>query len=114
MLAGYPPFSGSNPISIMKKHCQEPAPDIGLSDVELPVGLAGIVGRSLQKEPSQRYESMLEMKQDLDSVLSGRGSSVGRRPKQVGSMASRDTIIAVSGSVVFIVLMIILVIVFVK
>ncbi len=75
-LTGRPPFIAENPLGLIHLHSQQvPEPPSRFTS-KLPLGLDEILMRSLDKEPDQRYQTMLELKKDLELVLQQRGAEV--------------------------------------
>lgn len=72
MLAGAPPFSGTNKIAVLQAQVQQQAPPIEkVARQPIPKPLARMIGRMLEKDPSKRQSSMVEVLQDLDAILQG-------------------------------------------
>ncbi len=71
MLTGQPPFSGESPVAVAYQHVQEPAalPSSGNPDID--PGLERIVMRAMDKVPEARYQSALELREDLLRYLRG-------------------------------------------
>ena len=69
MLGGKPPFSGSNPMSLMYAHCHEPPPPLGELRPDCPDQLRAVVERMLEKQAADRWPSM-------DDMLSAMGLKV--------------------------------------
>jgi len=67
MLAGRPPFSGEDNISLLRRHVESPAPDIREFAPETPEPLRGVVANLLAKSAKERYP---HVKETLE-VLSG-------------------------------------------
>lgn len=55
MLCGQPPFRGSNPLSVLKRVCEEPARPLTEIVPGIPPELNAIVHRLLAKRPDERY-----------------------------------------------------------
>jgi eukaryotic-like serine/threonine-protein kinase len=75
MLTGEKPFRAREPIAIVKKHLEEPAPrlaDVTPGDYG---ALEAIVARALAKSPADRFPSALAMVEALDAAVSGRAVS---------------------------------------
>lgn len=68
IFTGKVPFTGDSAINIGFKHVKEPCPSLKSVQPELPDTLARIVDRLLQKEPSHRYQSVAELRRDLQSL----------------------------------------------
>lgn len=79
-LSGTPPLTGEHPLSVIEKHLNvmpRPLSSFTLSKSErLPPGLEKVVFKSIQKDPSQRFQTMLEFEQALQLVLDGRESEL--------------------------------------
>lgn len=69
-LTGRPPFQGTNALAVLHKHLSEeatPMAQVGMRTANADL-LDPIVLRCLAKEPAKRYQSMLELKQDLEQL----------------------------------------------
>ncbi len=73
-LAGYPPFSGNNPIEIALRHLQEEPPP--LPD-DVPPAAQHLVMRAMAKDPAERYPSA--------SALAAAARSVARSAGPAGT-----------------------------
>ncbi|CAN5712986.1 Stk1 family PASTA domain-containing Ser/Thr kinase [soil metagenome] len=71
MLTGAPPFAGDSPLSIAYKHVREDPTPPSRANPDVPQGLDAIVMKAMAKNPDNRYDSALDLKQDLDRFLSG-------------------------------------------
>ncbi len=61
MLVGERPFRGPTNTNYMKQHCLDPAPDLRDEWPEVPMTLAEVVARLLQKDPAQRFQTGQEL-----------------------------------------------------
>ena len=61
MLAGHPPFDGTNMPEIARQHLNTPPPPLGEIRSDLPPGLEKVVMRCLEKLPEDRFVSMDEL-----------------------------------------------------
>lgn len=61
MLAGEPPFTGTNTPALLVKHLAEVPVPVGLRRPDTPYELADIVMRLLEKSPEHRFQSAGEM-----------------------------------------------------
>ncbi|MFJ8045146.1 serine/threonine-protein kinase [Kitasatospora sp. NPDC096147] len=59
-LTGAPPFRREDDLALLWAHLHDEAPSVRELRPDLPVGLDGVLGRALAKEPEQRYGSCLE------------------------------------------------------
>jgi eukaryotic-like serine/threonine-protein kinase len=78
-LTGEPPFEGDNPQMLVQQHLNDPpvpmrrrAPTLGI-----PEEAERIVGKALQKEPAQRYQSMSALREELLRYLRSQGVASG-------------------------------------
>lgn len=71
-LAGYPPFSGTNPIEIALRHLQDEPPP--LPD-DVPIGAQQFVMRAMAKDPSARFESGAAMAAAARTVMRSAGTA---------------------------------------
>jgi hypothetical protein len=80
LLAGGPPFGGSDVGSVLRKVADEPAPAVRTYRADVPRDLEAIVAKCLRKDPQDRYPSALAVAADLQRFLDGEpvGSRRGR------------------------------------
>jgi beta-lactam-binding protein with PASTA domain/predicted Ser/Thr protein kinase len=72
MLTGKPPFEADSPLALALKHVNEaPTPPSEICE-DIPASMEAITLKALSKRPDMRYQSALEMKEDLDRALQGR------------------------------------------
>ncbi len=71
MLTGRPPFLGDSPMAVAFQHVSTEALAPSSLNPDVPPELDAVVMKALRKDPSARYQSAEEMRQDLLSVLSG-------------------------------------------
>lgn len=66
-LTGAPPFHGDSALSLMMKHQSEDAQTLKEASLgrEFPEVLESIVRKAMAKDPDQRYQSLLDVAQDL-------------------------------------------------
>src|SRR5262249_7194155 len=84
MATGERPFKGDTNVSIMSSILKDtPAPVTDLTP-RLPAELGKIVRRTLAKDPSRRYQTAVDLRNELEElkleVDSGLTTSVGRAP----------------------------------
>lgn len=90
MLTGRPPFTGDSPMSVAFQHVSTEAPPPASLNPDVPQSLNDVVMKALRKDPTARYQSAAEMRQDLISVL--HGDTVVIPPVPVGNgVGSRDS-----------------------
>lgn len=86
MASGKLPFDADNFMGILTQHMyQAPVPIRALvPPQDIPPGLEAIIMKCLSKKPEQRYQTMLELAEDLDKVTKG------LVPEAVGEMMARS------------------------
>ncbi len=77
MVVGEPPFVGNTPVAIAYKHVQEPAPRAISRNANVPPALDSIIGRLLQKAPTDRYPAAEEVRADLRRFQEGQPLAAG-------------------------------------
>ncbi|SOB92704.1 serine/threonine-protein kinase [Ureibacillus xyleni] len=70
LLTGELPFSGESAVSIALKHLQSETPSLRAFDASIPQSLENVVLKATAKNPDHRYNSVEEMAEDLQTVLS--------------------------------------------
>lgn len=74
-IVGEPPFCGKNPMETMFKQIHEPPLPIAkgaLPDTSVANGLKTVISRALQKCPTERYQSMNSLLNDIALIKSGK------------------------------------------
>ncbi len=72
LLAGRLPFIGTNQAEIFRKIVDEEPPRLRKVDPALPKEMEGIIQRCMERDVLQRYDSALELAEDLERYLAGR------------------------------------------
>jgi serine/threonine-protein kinase len=72
MLAGRPPFPGSNAPVVVERHAIEELPDIHQFRERVPEGLGHVLAKALVKERERRYENPSLLVADLEAVTKDR------------------------------------------
>ncbi len=70
MLAGQPPFSGENALSILNQHVTRPVPPLSERATHLPAGLDSAFEQGLAKDPGERPASCRALLDSLATHLS--------------------------------------------
>jgi eukaryotic-like serine/threonine-protein kinase len=71
LLGGRRPFLGDNPTAVMLRILNDEPPDLNGLAPGLPPPLVAIVGRALQKNPAQRYQTAKELAADVVALRAG-------------------------------------------
>jgi serine/threonine protein kinase len=72
VLAGRPPFLGSNPVSVIRQASETRAPKLRSLAPALDRDLETICARCLERDPAVRYQSAGDLAADLERWLDGR------------------------------------------
>lgn len=72
LLSGVPPFEGRTPIQVMMAHQNTPPKPINERCSHIPCDLAAITMRCLEKDPADRFESVLDLEKALGQCISAR------------------------------------------
>ncbi|MFL5490424.1 MAG: serine/threonine-protein kinase, partial [Gemmatimonadales bacterium] len=85
MLSGKPPFTGPTPQAILASQVTQTPAALDQMRPELPPDLAGIIMRSLEKDPEHRWSSAEEMLSRLEQLTVIRRGRL-RKPLLAGAM----------------------------
>ncbi len=69
MLAGAPPFEAHNTMALISKHITIQAPQLTGIREQVPSGIADAVARALEKDPADRFPTIREFAQALETAL---------------------------------------------
>ncbi len=72
LLTGRLPFIGNNHAEILRRIVDEDCPPLRKIDPTLPKELEGIIQHCMERDVLRRYDSALELAQDLERYLTGR------------------------------------------
>ena len=86
MLAGEPPFSGTNTQAIVARHMAEPPPPLQVIRPRLPYGIVTQIERALAKVPADRYPSVSAFLEDLGSEVVSPAVRIRRRRMAVAAV----------------------------
>ncbi|CAJ1178209.1 serine/threonine protein kinase [Companilactobacillus crustorum] len=69
LLTKHVPFTGDTAVTVALKHSKEEIPDLKKIDPNIPQPLENAVLKATAKDPDQRYQSVKEMRDDLNTCL---------------------------------------------
>jgi eukaryotic-like serine/threonine-protein kinase len=69
MLTGKVPFPGENFVAVAMKHIQEPSPSVLDSRGDVPLRVAEMIDRALEKDPEQRFATMDAFADEIEANL---------------------------------------------
>ena len=81
MFTGTLPFRASNPLSVMVRRVHEDAPSASQARPGMPPWLSAVILRAMQRDPTERYQTVAELVRDLDRQRASRARRrrLGRR-----------------------------------
>ena len=82
MVGGHLPFTGETVVEIIKKHCMEPPPPLGVLRPATPPALVAVVERALSKSPEDRFPSVVEFAGAFENATGAAGLKVAERPAE--------------------------------
>ncbi|MGI9042439.1 MAG: protein kinase domain-containing protein [Gemmatimonadales bacterium] len=94
MLAGHPPFQGSNRV-VVSKHLAERPAAIDRVRADCPAPLAAAVMKALEKQPGERWQTGEELRQAL---AAGRPTPRGPRNRRRGMLTAGAVVLAALGA----------------
>ncbi len=71
ILTGATPYSGKNTREVLDKVIHTDPEPVLKADVDIPPELAGICTRAIQRDPRQRYQSAMELAEDVRRFITG-------------------------------------------
>ena len=69
LITGTIPFKGENAVEIALKHMKENIPNLTDFDPEIPQAVENIILKACAKNPKNRYDSILDMRDDIRTCL---------------------------------------------
>lgn len=104
MCTGRAPFSAESNMAVMKQICDEPPASLSALRPDLPAGIAGLIGRLLAKQPTERPQSAREVADELAAMLEAyeagtlqSGAAGGSSSRRGGSTPWRRLGLATAG-----------------
>ncbi len=80
MLTGDPPFTGENPVAVAVKQVnEEPVPPSRINP-HIPPALEAVVMKAMAKRPEDRYQSVEDMREDIQRVQEGGAPTLAMTP----------------------------------
>lgn len=96
LVEGRPPFVGSTPENVIRRAIRAESTPPSVRD-----DLASIIGKSMEREPEDRYRSALELAEDLERFLSDRPVSARKTSqlRRICRLARRHSLATLCGGV---------------
>lgn len=100
-LTGRPPFHGDTALAIARKHSEVPAPPLREAnpDRDYSENVEQVIRRCLEKNPSDRYSSILELANDLQIDITGTNQESTLTSEQVAAAGMAQNSGVVTSSV---------------
>jgi len=89
MIAGQPPFDGESSASFLAKQLTVPPPTLRRTRGDVPPELAGIVARTLEKDPARRFQSAADLSRALVGALPTAARDQVKAPRRFLDVARR-------------------------
>jgi serine/threonine protein kinase/Rieske Fe-S protein len=91
LLSGQPPFTGSDPLDVVKQHVERPVPSLRALCPDVPVALESVVNQALERDPARRFQRASELAEAFDQVSRGAtGPIVGLNERIKPTSRQRD------------------------
>ena len=68
LIVGRPPYEAATTTGILMRHIEDPVPNAHAANKEVPLAVAGIIGRMMAKNAGDRYQNYNELLSDLDMI----------------------------------------------
>ncbi|MAT82189.1 MAG: serine/threonine protein kinase [Phycisphaerae bacterium] len=91
MVTGRVPFTGKNPSEVMRRHLKAPLTRPDDLNPSLSPGFCQVIEMMLAKDPSDRYESMTDLLEDLELVQRGDSPHFAKPAVDLSSLAVNIT-----------------------
>jgi serine/threonine-protein kinase len=88
LLCGELPFTGANQLALLHHLHFNPPRDLRELRPEVPDSLAGLISRTLEKEPAKRVQSMAEVASELRRIAREQEMSLSQEPGMVPTLGS--------------------------
>jgi len=86
MLTGEIPFTADSQVGVAMKHVNEELPDVQTRRPEVSSAVALVVERSTAKTPAERYQTIEEMEDDLETALEVEAARTGSTTAEATSV----------------------------
>jgi serine/threonine-protein kinase len=94
LLTGTPPFVASSTPGVLAAHLTTPPPRVSSRRREVPAALEAVVGRCLEKDPANRWQSAQEVVARLESMVAA-GDTVASGGRRVAPFLAASVVVAV-------------------
>jgi|GEM_PF-2243864 Serine/threonine protein kinase len=94
-LAGKPPYHADTPIQTLMRHVSSAVPSLDV-ELGLPEEIKQVVAFCMQKNPADRFQSMQELREDLERVHDGGTPRCAPKLKKLGGRTIYGTVSSTS------------------
>jgi serine/threonine protein kinase len=92
MLAGHPPFSGDNPLTVLWQHQHQPALAVASLRPDTPDDLDALIARLLAKNPSERPASATEVRDRLTARAESEAAAAAQPTRLLPAVSATQTL----------------------
>ena len=93
MTTGARPFRGDTPVAVISSILKDAPPRLVDLNPAVPPGLDRVITRALAKDPTRRYQNALDLRNDLEELLSP--SAAAELPARAGAKRKSRLLVAV-------------------
>jgi eukaryotic-like serine/threonine-protein kinase len=97
MLTGKPPFSGDSNMAVMSQHLNSIPPRVDQFNSSIPIAIAAVVAKCLQKDPDNRFQNMEAFIDGLNNPDSVDSSILDQKSKASSSGPSLAVLQTIRG-----------------
>ena len=101
MIAGRPPFTGSDDVQTLYRQLHEPPEPLSLNAANIPAALDRVINRALAKSPHDRYGSMQELARALNAAVEKRRGVASEHTLQTTITGGRRSPLPLAAAFVF-------------
>jgi serine/threonine-protein kinase len=94
MLGGHVPFTGESLIDIVRKHCMDPVPPLGVLRPNLPASLIAVVEKALAKTPEERFATAMEFATAFEVAAKGLAVDLSRPSQPARQRLSKTALVS--------------------
>ncbi|MHC4605968.1 MAG: serine/threonine-protein kinase, partial [Planctomycetota bacterium] len=69
MVTGERPYSGPTPVSVLRKHCDDPVPDPRQKRASVDAAFSPVIMKMMAKKPEERFQTYEEFSKELKGFL---------------------------------------------
>ncbi len=90
LLSGKPPFTGTNPLDVIKQHVEKPVPSLRALCPDIPIALVSVVNQALERNLARRFQHVGEIVEAFTQVYGGPANNTQRKVLSPSTTSRRD------------------------